>query len=329
MINQPGDGDKYNQDLDKKTYGNSDDDIGDSIKQESDTERRVRRINYIKKVRHRQRVYRFLILGITVVALGIAMGSCAIKNAIAKKSAEQAAEEQTKEKSGKEQIQDKERQLKQEIAELKQEAEKKGYPQSIIRLLDKNNETLEFVKGYEKNKDKKPAATTGDAPKAGEIPLLMQWDERWGYASYGTSTIASSGCGPTCMSMVIVGLTGNTTATPYILSKYSENNGYLDEYNNTYWAFMNETAANWGISCVEISPDETIAAEALQAGHPIICSVEPGDFTDIGHFIVLTGYEDGKVTVNDPFSKANSKKTWVYADIAEQIREMWIYSAEE
>ena len=32
----------------------------------------------------------------------------------------------------------------------------------------------------------------------------------------------------------------------------------------------------------------------LDAGHPIVVNVGPGDFTDTGHFMVITGYDDGK-----------------------------------
>lgn len=51
-----------------------------------------------------------------------------------------------------------------------------------------------------------------------------------------------------------------------------------------------------------------------------------GDFTKIGHFIVLTGYENGNVKVNDPFSIKNSKATWVFANIKDQIKAMWVFS---
>ena len=51
-------------------------------------------------------------------------------------------------------------------------------------LLDKNPETWEFVKNYSKMKDASPADTIGEVA-AGEIPLLLQWDERWGYSVYG------------------------------------------------------------------------------------------------------------------------------------------------
>ena len=67
----------------------------------------------------------------------------------------------------------------------------------------------------------------------------------------------------------------------------------------------------------------------LLAGHPVICSVGPGDFTQIGHFIVLVGWEDDKVIVHDPFSIKNTEKRWVYEDFKDQIKSMWTYSMEE
>ena len=56
---------------------------------------------------------------------------------------------------------------------------------------------------------------------------------------------------------------------------------------------------------------------------PVICVVGPGDFTTSGHFLVLTGYEDGKFRINDPNSYANSQKLWAYEDIKRQIRNIW------
>lgn len=48
----------------------------------------------------------------------------------------------------------------------------------------------------------------------GEIPYLTQYDERWGYHSYGSSVIGITGCGPTCLAMAAAGLTGNTSWQP-------------------------------------------------------------------------------------------------------------------
>ena len=51
----------------------------------------------------------------------------------------------------------------------------------------------------------------------------------------------------------------------------------------------------------------------------------PGDFTDGGHFIVLTGADgEGNLTVNDPNSYRNSERTWTFDEIRDQIDNLWV-----
>ncbi len=285
----------------------------------------------IKEQRERRKTQR-LILGTAALILGFGIAGGFAMHYASRKQAQEEARQSEEEQSQEEQLTSQEEQLTpeeekaQEIAEVKEQAREEGCPEEIIGLIDQNEETLDFVRNYAENKDEPVPETVEASIGTGTIPHYLQWDERWGYSSYGTSTIASSGCGPTCMSMVIVGLTGDTTATPYRLAKYSEENGFIDEENNTYWAFLDSAACQWGLNCHEGMMDEGTLAAQLQAGHPVICSMMPGDFTDGGHFIVFTGYENGQVTVNDPFSISNTEKSWNYSDIADQIKEMWTFS---
>lgn len=201
-----------------------------------------------------------------------------------------------------------------------------GYPEGVIELLDKNEETLDFVEDYEEKKDAPAAKTIGVSVKKGTIPELIQWDERWGYTVYGTSIIAVSGCGPTCMSMVVSGLTGNTKITPARTAAYSMRHNLIDEDNNTYWEFMEQAARHWGLNCYQGMLNKKQIKAELSKGHPIICSMGPGDFTKNGHFIVLAGWKDGKIKVNDPFNRENSQKLWTYSRIKKQTKGMWVYS---
>ena len=54
----------------------------------------------------------------------------------------------------------------------------------------------------------------------------------------------------------------------------------------------------------------------------------PGDFTTTGHYIVMTGYVDGKISVNDPNSYENSEALWSYEQICGQIRNLWAFCQE-
>ena len=55
-----------------------------------------------------------------------------------------------------------------------------------------------------------------------QIPLFYQTDPRWGGNAYGDSTIAVSGCGPTCLSMVICGLTQTQDWGPASVAAFAE-----------------------------------------------------------------------------------------------------------
>lgn len=104
-------------------------------------------------------------------------------------------------------------------------ANKEQYPDQLIELLKNNEETVDFVLDYPEKKDVLPAETVGEVTY-GEIPLLLQWDERWGYAFYADDMIAVNGCGPTAIAMVAAGLTGDNTVTPYKVAQFSAENGY-------------------------------------------------------------------------------------------------------
>lgn len=205
-------------------------------------------------------------------------------------------------------------------------AHKDQYPEELIELLENNAETADFVLGYPEKKDTAPAETIGDVTQ-GEIPLLLQWDERWGYAYYADDMIAVNGCGPTAIAMVAAGLTGDNTVTPYKVAQFSAGNGYYAGDSGTSWTLMTDGAQQFGIYGEEMGLSEDEVFSALENGHPIICSMRPGDFTTTGHFIVLTGIEDGKIQVNDPNSRVRSEKLWDYSRLEYQINNLWVYTA--
>lgn len=214
---------------------------------------------------------------------------------------------------------------KEHFEEVKATAIEQEYPEKIIELLDKNPETVDFVEKYPELKDSEPAAEIKEL-KEGEIPHLLQWDQRWGYFPYGSGTIATSGCGPTCVSMVVSGLTGDKTATPAKMGDYAVKQGYLDSENNTAWAFMTNAPKEYGITVSEETLTKENLVKVLESGSVVVCSVGPGVFTDIGHYIVIVGQKDDKLIVLDPFNTENSEKTWGFEEFSEQIKAMWTYT---
>ena len=199
------------------------------------------------------------------------------------------------------------------------------YPEDLLELLANNEETADFVLDYPQKKDLAPAESIGDM--SGGIPLLLQWDERWGYAIYRDNMIAINGCGPTALAMVAAGLTGDAGITPDRVARYAAEQGYYEGDAGTSWTLMTEGAAAFGVIGQEIGLSREQVFAELESGHPVICSMRPGDFTSTGHFIVLVGIEDGKIRVNDPNSRARSQVLWEYDRLESQINNLWSYTA--
>ena len=123
--------------------------------------------------------------------------------------------------------------------------------------------------------------------------------------------------------MVAVGLTKNAVYSPKNVAEYSASHGYYQYGTGTSWALFTQGSEDFGIECEELTLDRDVVFRYLEQGNPVICSMAPGDFTNTGHFIVLTGTENGMIKVNDPNSYSNSEKLWEYSDLEWQIRNLW------
>lgn len=201
------------------------------------------------------------------------------------------------------------------------------YSKDILKLLYSNKETLDFV--VSKSDFKMPGILVNIDEECGNgvIPMLQQWDPKWGWAKYGENVIAINGCGPTSLSMVLTGLTGDGGINPIKIANYSDSQG-LHEKEGTNWELMTEYPKKYGVKGWRIINSKEEFENILNQGCPIICSVSKGYFTDEGHFIVIAGIKDGKLIIHDPNSIEKSKKLWEYEDIKEQIKAAWAYSLE-
>lgn len=163
--------------------------------------------------------------------------------------------------------------------------------------------------------------------KQGTIPYLYQIDPAWSQTPYAGSTIGVAGCGPTCLSMVTVSLTGRRDLDPVSLAAFSEGNGYVMD-GLTSWDLMTSGADQLGLYGEAIPADASMVHRLLSQGYPIIASMLPGDFTTEGHFIVLAGIaKDGtSVVVHDPNSPERSNQTWDIDTILTQCANLWAYS---
>lgn len=201
------------------------------------------------------------------------------------------------------------------------------FPEDKVSFAQGNADLIHFMYNYGHGEipSVKDTGLT-DEEKSGGIPFLYQWDERWGYETYGNTVMGFSGCGPTSLAMVIVGLTGRTDVTPYTVAQYADEHGYYVNNQGTSWDLFDNGCADWGLSSWRISNDEGEIKETLTAGHPVIISVREGMFTYGGHIMVLTGVDNsGRLVLHDPNNRTYSSQTFLYSDIADQIVELWAF----
>ena len=200
-------------------------------------------------------------------------------------------------------------------------------PEALQVFAEKYPEAAGFVSDYPAHYRDHPSKDVSGEVKKGVVPLFIQWDERWGYEDYGGNYLAVNGCGPTCLSMVVCGLTGETDANPYAVACYSEQQGYYTPGSGTSWSLMTQGAAHYGLDAERVTLSADAIADTLARGRVIIASMKPGDFTYTGHFIVLTGLDkDGRVRVNDSNSRLNSAKSWDAQVLVDQMKAAWSYS---
>lgn len=193
----------------------------------------------------------------------------------------------------------------------------------LQELLEKNQETLDFVKSYpDREQYKSQAVDLAEDFEAGEVPLLMQWDRRWGYDAYGEEMIGLAGCGPLCLDMAYLYFTGDLEMEPRKMAEYAFGGGYYTEYG-TSWTLWTEGAAGLGMTGEELPLDENRIKQVLDSGGLVVCSMGPGDFTTTGHFILIRGYDENGFFVNDPNRRSNSQKIWDFESLRRQIKNLW------
>lgn len=199
------------------------------------------------------------------------------------------------------------------------------WPEDILELLWNNPDAEEYALNYPLLKGTSQETDLSDLVGTGKVPQLYQWDARWGYTKYGDKAMGLTGCGPTCLSMVCLYYFGDAKYTPRYVADFADDNGYYTKGAGTEWALMHEGAKKLGLNVGSLAPNAKTILSQLKKGNLVILAMGPGDFTTSGHYILLTGEQDGKAIVHDPNSPTNTAKLWDLSEIRSQIQNLWVY----
>lgn len=151
----------------------------------------------------------------------------------------------------------------------------------------------------------------------GQISYFNQNDyDKYYYSANPTSsntyggTIASHGCGPTSVAIVVSSMLGRSVSPVETTQKVCQAGGCTSggSYNDTLGKVMKES---YGLK-VQMTGNNQQVINALGTGKAlVIVLMGKGIFTNGGHYIVLTGVnENGQVSVADPASRKRTQTKW-------------------
>lgn len=168
----------------------------------------------------------------------------------------------------------------------------------------------------------------------------MQTDPQWSKVDYSapgeTTTISKSGCGPTCMAMIIATLK-DAAVTPVDTCKWALSKGYKALKQGTYHSYFVTQGEVFDIDVKQVNKSNlrgtdyaksksfhTAALDAVKNGDLVIACMGPGLWTSGGHYILWYGVEGDNVLVNDPASTAPHRAKAPLAVMQAEVKYYWI-----
>lgn len=200
------------------------------------------------------------------------------------------------------------------------------YPDSLIKLAANRPRSIEFVKNYIDNKntfekfDLPPNATVELDRK---FPLYILWDSRWGYKEY-EDVFSVLGCGPTTAAMAINGYGGNANPLA-IMDEMVANNYYIKDIG-TSWEGIRNILDKYGVASKDLPTVEKKYKAHLDTGNAILINVAPSKFTNIGHYMLIVGYNEKGFLLNDSNSIEYSQQEISFEELSQIIRGAWTLS---
>ena len=131
------------------------------------------------------------------------------------------------------------------------------------------------------------------------LPIHEYYQTNYKDIPYGSGSIASAGCGPTCIAMMTTYFTGTVT-TPAEVCRWCEADHYVPG-KGTAWSVFPAAADKYGYGCINLGLDYTKVLEEVAKGNPVVVLVGPGTFTSGGHYMLIKGMtSSGELILNDP-----------------------------
>lgn len=184
-----------------------------------------------------------------------------------------------------------------------------------ITLIKKDNKALILNCADKEKMNKLDRALMGiinnDIIKASKGFYISQNNDKFENIPYGTSNLKSSGCGPIALTMALNYVSDTSLVKLDDVLKWAEENNMYEINSGTRWSLIRSfpSAVSANSEELYITNAEELAG-LIQEDGVLVTSMRKGQFTENGHFIVITGIKNGKVSVLDPASICRSLKEW-------------------
>lgn len=167
--------------------------------------------------------------------------------------------------------------------------------------------------------------------KGQDMQLLLQTDPRWRDQAYGSGSssndLATNGCAITSLAMILSFYQKKAVTPPEILAWAHDQ--YYVAGQGTAWSIFPAFATHYQLHYDDLGLDQTRIQTKLAAGQPIVLSVKPGEFTAVGHILVIKQEPHSqKITVfdpNDSQTKKHFEKSYDLPHLLSQTSHAWSF----
>ncbi|MBO0451224.1 MULTISPECIES: C39 family peptidase [Enterococcus] len=165
-----------------------------------------------------------------------------------------------------------------------------------------------------------------------DFPLLLQTDSRWANKAYGSGSdqndLATNGCAITSLAMIL-SYQEKRTVYPTEILEWSSNR-YYEAGQGTAWSIFPAFAQNYGLSLQNLGKDQGQIQQHINQNQPLVISVNPGEFTDVGHIMVIKkDLQSDQLIVYDPNDspdKEHYKQKYSLDQLMPQLANAWVYN---
>lgn len=165
-----------------------------------------------------------------------------------------------------------------------------------------------------------------------DFPLLLQTDTRWADKSYGSGSdkndLATNGCAITSLAMILSYWERRTVYPTEILQWSGDH--YYESGQGTAWTIFPAFAQNYGLTVQDLGKDQAKIQQHLNQNQPLVISVNPGEFTDVGHIMVIKkDVQSDQIIVYDPNDRPEKElymQKYSLDHLMPQLANAWVYT---